>query len=87
MTTTNLPELSARAQKALDVLADGGKFACRLERNNYTGRELFCYRLLNKGHTVRGIGLATFYEIKDRFLVICENNTSISTYYKLRKEG
>lgn len=82
--TTNLPELSPRAKKALDILADGGKFVCRLERNSYTRREQFAYRLLKGGHVVRGIGLAAFYEIKDKFLTIAEGNTSVSTYYKLR---
>lgn len=82
---SNLPNLSARAQKALDILADGGQFCCRLERNRYTGRDKFAYRLLKNGQVVRGIGLAAFYEIKDQFLTICENNTSVSTYYKLRR--
>jgi len=81
---TNLPTLSTRAKKALDVLADGGRFVCRLERNSYTGREQFAYRLLKEGRVVRGVGLAAFHEIKDQFLVICDNNTSVSTYYKLR---
>jgi len=85
--TTNLPKLSPRAQRALDVLADGGQFVCRLERNNHTGREQFAYRLLKGGQVVRGVGMAAFYEIKDKFLTICENNTSVSTYYKLRKEA
>jgi hypothetical protein len=66
------------------VLADGGKFVCRLERNSYTGREQFAYRLLKEGQVVRGVGLAAFYEIKDTFLIMCDNNTSVSTYYKLR---
>ena len=87
MTTTNLPKLSTRAQKALDVLADGGKFVCRLERNGYTGREQFAHRLLKEGRVVRGIGLAAFYEIKDTFLTICDHNTSVSTYYQLRREA
>lgn len=81
---SNLPTLSPRAKKALDILSDGGKFVCRLERNSYTGREQFAYRLLKDGHVVRGVGLAAFYEIKDTFLTTCENNTSVSTYYKLR---
>lgn len=81
---TNLPKLSPRAQKALNVLADGGRFVCRLERNGYTGREQFAYRLLNGGHVVAGIGMAAFYEIKDTFLTMCDNNTSVSTYWKLR---
>ncbi len=83
-TNTNLPKLSARAQKALDILADGGNFVCRLERNSYTGREQFAYRLLKEGRVVRGIGLATFSEIKTKFLSICDNNTTVSTYYQLR---
>ena len=87
MTATNLPKFSTRAQKALDVLADGGKFVCRLERNSYTGREQFAYRLLKEGRVVRGIGLAAFYEIKDTFLTICDDNTSVSTYYQLRREA
>lgn len=82
---TNLPELSTRAKRALDVLADGGEFVCRLERNSYTGREQFAYRLLKDGRVVRGIGLAAFYEIKDRFLTIADGGTSVSTYYKLRR--
>jgi hypothetical protein len=81
---TNLPRISGRAKKALEILADGGRFVCRLERNNYNGREQFAYRLLKNGQVVRGIGLAAFYEIKDQFLTICDNNTSVSTYYKLR---
>jgi uncharacterized protein YjhX (UPF0386 family) len=84
---TNLPQISNRAKKALDVLADGGKFVCRLERNGYTGREQFAYRLLKEGRVVRGVGLAAFYEIKDQFLTMCDNNTSVSTYYQLRTEG
>ena len=84
---TNLPKLSTRAQKALDILADGGEFVCRLERNSYNGRDQFHYRLLKECHVVRGIGLAAFYEIKDQFLTICEHNTSVSTFYQLRKEG
>jgi hypothetical protein len=81
---TNLPTLSNRAKKALDILADGGRFVCRLERNGYTGREQFAYRLLKDGRVVGGIGMAAFYEVKDGFLALCENNTSVSTYYKLR---
>ena len=81
---TNLPELSNRAKKALDILADGGQFCCRLERNSYTRRDQFQYRLLKNGHVVRGIGLSAFYEIKDRFLTLAEGGTSVSTYYKLR---
>lgn len=84
---SNLPQLSNRAKKALDVLADGGKFVCRLERNSYTRREQFQYRLLKEGHVVRGIGISAFYEIKDKFLTICDHNTSVSTYYQLRREG
>ena len=69
------------------MLWERGRFVCRLERNSYTGREQFAYRLLKEGRVFRGIGLATFYEIKDTFLTICDNNTSVLTYYQLRKGG
>ena len=45
---TNLPNLSNRAKKALEVLADGGRFVHRLERNSYTGREQFAYLRANR---------------------------------------
>lgn len=82
---TNMPKLSTRALKALGVLANGGRFVCRLERNSYTGREQFEYRLLDETrHVVRGIGLKAFYEIKDEFLVHAAGSTTVSTYYQLR---
>lgn len=83
---TNQPNLSPRAQKALDVLANGGRFAIRLERDGYTGREQFAYRLLDDARrVVKGVGLKAFYEIRDTFLVMADGgNTSVSTYYKLR---
>ena len=64
---TNLPKLSNRAQKALDVLADGGRFVHRLERNN-TGREQFHHRLQREGgYTVSGVGLSAFYRTPERW--------------------
>lgn len=82
---TNQDNLSNRAKQALEVLANGGKFVHRLERNSYTGRDLFQYRLLQGGRAVRGIGFATFYELNDRFLKMCDGgNTSVSTYYELK---
>lgn len=86
---TNMPQLSARAQKALDVLADGGRFVNRLERNSYTGREQFQRRLLadrSWGSVVRGIGGAAFHEL-DRagFLEYAAGEwTSVTEVYKLR---
>lgn len=80
---TNLPPLSGRARKALDVLADGGQFCHGLERNSYTGREQFHYRLQKAGSTVRGVGMAAFYELKDAGLLVCASSTSVATYYKL----
>lgn len=84
---TNMPKLSARAQKALDVLANGGEFAIRLERDRYTGFEKFKYRLQATkawSSTIKGIGFATFDELKSLgFLRMTEGGTSVSTYYKL----
>jgi hypothetical protein len=82
---TNLPKLSNRAQKALDVLADGGRFVYRLERNSFTGREQFRHRLQAAGgFNVSGVGLSAFYELeKAGFLTLAGGGTSVSTYYKL----
>ncbi|HAX40611.1 MAG TPA: hypothetical protein DCY10_07035 [Clostridiales bacterium] len=84
-TQTNLPQLSARAQKALDVLADGGQFRHGLERNSYTGREQFQYRLQPKGGgVVKGVGIAAFYELDKLGMLVAASSTSVATYYKLR---
>lgn len=88
--TSNLPALSPRARKALEVLADGGRFVHRLERNSYTHRDQFKYHLLGaRGGTIAGVGMKTFFELKDAGLLrICEaGNTSVSTYYRLNSEG
>lgn len=86
--TTNLPKLSNRAKLALDVLADGGEFIHRLERNSYTGREQFHCRLkrAGSGGIVKGIGLHAFYELKEGGFLVAHSaaNTSVSSYYKLR---
>lgn len=76
--------LTRRAQKALEVLSNGGRFVCRLEHNSYTGRTQYAYRLVKEGCVVKGIGFKTFHEIKDQFLVICNSTTSVSTYYRLK---
>lgn len=81
--TNNYPALSARALKALDVLADGGQFRHGLERNSYTGREQFQYRLQKGGGTVRGVGMAAFYELKNAGFLAFASSTSVATYYKL----
>lgn len=89
-TQTNLPALSGRAKRALDVLADGGRFVQQLERNGYTGREQWQYRLKTDRHgVVRGIGLRAFYELRDAGF-LAQNfamTTSVSSYYELRREG
>jgi hypothetical protein len=83
---TNMPKLSSRAQKALDVLANGGRFIVRLERNGYTGREQFKHRLMTGLCTgvVRGVGLHAFHELEDNGFLAFETSTSVSTTYKLR---
>lgn len=88
--TTNLPKLSSRAKRALEILADGGEFNHRLERNTYTGREQFQYRLKTAtGGIVKGIGLSAFHELNDAgFLAFNSNaSTTSSRYFSLRKEG
>lgn len=90
MTTaaTNLTHISPRARKALDILADGGQFVQRLERDPYTGRDQFHYRLMKGASIVKGFGLAVFYELHGKcFLIPAGGNTSVSSYYKLNKEA
>ncbi len=61
---TNQPKLSARASTALDILADGGSFRYGLERNSYTGREQFAWRLQTAGGSrVHGVGGAAYREL------------------------
>lgn len=86
---SNMPKLSARAQKALDVLADGGRFVNRLERNSYTGREQFHRRLLatrSWSSVVPGVGGAAFHELdKAGFLEYAAGEwSSVTEVYKLR---
>ncbi len=81
---SNLPTLSTRAAKALEILADGGEFRHGLERNSYTGREQFAYRLQLKGKCIKGIGIAAFNELQQHgMLAVTTGGTSVSTYYKL----
>jgi hypothetical protein len=84
---TNRPAtLSNRAAQALTILEQGGTFRHGLERNSYTGREQFAYRLQTKeGQTVKGIGGAAFGEIER--LLVATNRTSVSTTYKLMVPG
>lgn len=85
---TNLPKMSKRAQLALDVLADGGRFVNRLERNSYTGREQFHMRLQRSsswGSVVPGVGHAAFRELMDLGLLVRDfvGGSSVSEPYKL----
>lgn len=84
---SNLPKLSARAADALNVLGDGGSFKYALERNTYTGREQFQWRLLNaRGFRISGIGGAAFRELEAKgfaFRMVRNGFTGSSTSYYL----
>ena len=83
---TNLPKLSNRALKALDMLADGGTVSYKLERNSYTGREQFKRRFRFNGQNVAGLGCSTFHElVKAGFNFITIHSTSVGQEYKLDK--
>ena len=87
---TNQPKLSKRAQEALDVLADGGRFVNRLERNSYTGREQFHMRLQRTAawsSTVPGIGFATYRELTDLGFLVRDfaGGSSVTEPYKLAR--
>lgn len=85
--TANLPKLSARAQQALDLLANGGRMVERLERNAYTGREQFHTRFCASAawsSAVKGLGVMTRYELEDaglKFKLV--SSTSVSSHYVL----
>ncbi len=60
----NMPKLSARANAALDILAEGGSFQYALTTNSYTRREQFQWRLRTaRGGVVKGYGHATYHEL------------------------
>lgn len=85
---SNLPKLSNRAKQALEILSNGGKFRHGLERNSYTGRDQFTYRLQHNGQTIKGMGFSTFQELsKNGFLADAGGSTSVSSYYKLNTVG
>lgn len=74
MTTATAPKLSARARKALDVLAAGGFFRKALE-TSFRGGEQFVVRLHPAGsggwrsQAVRGFGFQTLHELQAAGLV------------------
>lgn len=81
---SNQPKLSKRAQRALDLFANGGQMVHRLERNSYTGREHFQTRFMIDGRAVAGLGIKTKFELEDAgFQFRTVNRTTVSTYYKL----
>jgi hypothetical protein len=86
---SNMPKLSKRASDALDILADGGKFRYGLERNSYTGREQFQWRLQGAhGGTIKGFGHSTYHEIADAgfaFRRVESGFTGSAAYYHLDK--
>lgn len=85
MNISNLPQLSARAAKALQVLADGGRFDQQLERN-YHGVEQWQYRLKAAGGgLVKGIGLKAFYELHGKGLIISGHSSSVHISYVINK--
>jgi len=65
---TNLPKLSRRAQRALELLMNGGEIQHRLERNNFTGRDQFETRFCattGRSSAVKGLGFKTRVELEN----------------------
>ena len=77
--------LSSRAQKALDILKDGGLMANVLERNGYTGRAQFKTSFYDKNYNIiKGLSAKTRYELEDAgFNFSVYNSTSVGSYYKI----
>lgn len=84
---SNQPKLSTRAQRALDLLANGGEMQYRLERNGYTGREQFQTRFCATTawtSAVKGLGHATRFELEDAGIRLkLVHSTSVSSHYAL----
>ena len=82
---TNMPKMSSRASAALDVLADGGQFVDRLERNSFTGREQWTVRSLDsKRQVVRGVGRAAYRELDKAMMLFTQDRFSTAIYYRLK---
>lgn len=79
-----MTQLSARANKALELLKQGAEFRDRLERDAYTGRVQFKMSLVLNGKRINGFGRKTYYELAS---MLCHSGggTSVSTYYKLNE--
>lgn len=86
--TANMPKMSKRAQQALEVLANGGRYLHQLERDSYTGREQFQHRLSYKttaySAPIKGFGAATFFELQDLGLLECDYRNIRSATFKLK---
>jgi hypothetical protein len=84
---TNLPILSPRAHRALQVLGEGGLMVERLERDDYTGREQFKTRFCTSAawsSVVAGLGPKTRHELERAgFRFVQVYRSSVSTAYKL----
>lgn len=76
-------QLSTRAERALAILENGGRFKKSLETDRFTGRSQFKTRLLNaSGKIEKGYGLATKEELGSR-LVLLGGGTTVSDYWGL----
>lgn len=73
--------ISTRAAKAIELLKNGAEYRHMLERDSYTGREQFQYRLIANGKPIKGYGIQTFYEI--RHMLAYTRGTSVSSYYRI----
>lgn len=86
----NQPKMSKRAERALEILSNGGRFISQLERNSYTGREQFQYRCTYNGapysNYEKGIGFSTFSELRDLGMIAFDpanTGSGRATIYKL----
>ena len=63
------PVLSKRAQRAIEVLRNGGRFVETIEDNGLFARSRWVVRLYLGDACVRGIGAETFRELRDRLIM------------------
>lgn len=80
--------LSARAEKAVEILKAGGYFRKALE-TQYKGGDKFMMRLRNaKGQVVKGYGFQTFFELQDASMLAwreCASSSAWPEEYQLKK--
>jgi hypothetical protein len=79
--------LSKRAKRALDLLAQGAEFVCRIERDPTTDIKHLKYRVILDGQVIPDLGVGTFNELRNAGYLISSEESSVSSHYKLKQQS